>query len=325
MESITKNRQTPETLRAMIARAYGEDQVPDGDGFAEELGHGWFNVAYRLRLRDGAQVVLKIAPPAGIEVMTYERGAMDIELASLALIREHTGVPVPDVHFADASRELCDAPYFFMPYIDAENLGIVQDSLPPEALAAYWEQLGALNAQLNGIKGTGFGPLLDPRFGTWCEAFSAMFGDVLADGERRGVDLGHGYDRMRVLLARHADSLDEVTEPRFVEWDLWPSNAMVRDGRVVCVIDHERAFWGDPLMEGGFCGAELPALSDAEAFARGWGRGPLTATERTRRRLYGLYLLLVMVIETDYRGHTDTHQYDWARGELDGVMARFAA
>ncbi|MEU5874021.1 aminoglycoside phosphotransferase family protein [Glycomyces sp. NPDC047369] len=324
MESVTKNRQSPETLRAMVARAYGEDQVPDGD-CCEELGHGWFNVAYLLRLRDGSRVVLKIAPPPGVEVMTYERGAMDIELAALALIREHTDVPVPDVHFADASLELCDAPYFFMPYIDAENIGIVQDSLAPEELAAYWEQLGALNAQLNGIKGTGFGPLLDPRFGTWREAFLGMAEDALGDGERRGVDLGHGYDRIREVLAAHAGSLDEVTEPRFVEWDLWPSNAMARDGRVVCIIDHERAFWGDPLMEGGFCGAELPAISDAASFARGWGRGELTATERTRRRLYGLYLLVVMVVETDYRGHTDTKQYDWARGELDGLMALFDA
>ncbi|MEU6248598.1 aminoglycoside phosphotransferase family protein [Glycomyces sp. NPDC047010] len=325
MESITKNRQTPDALRSMIARAYGPGQVPEGDGFAEELGHGWFNVAYRLRLRDGAQVVLKIAPPPGIEVMTYERGAMDIELASLVLIRERTDVPVPDVHFADASLELCDAPYFFMPFVVGENLGIVADDLDPEAREAYWEQLGALNAGLNAIKGTGFGPLLDPRFDTWRAAFSAMFGDVLADGERRGVDLGYGYDRMRVLLARHADSLDEVTEPRFVEWDLWPSNAMIADGRITCVIDHERAFWGDPLMEAGFCGAELPAFSDAAAFARGWGRGELTATERTRRRLYGLYLVLVMVIETEYRGHTDTKQYDWARRELDGLMAVFDA
>nr|BFF26498.1 hypothetical protein GCM10025732_44630 [Glycomyces mayteni] len=83
-------------------------------------------------------------------------------------------MPVPDVHFADASLELCDAPYFFMPYIDAENIGIVQDSLSPEALADYWEQLGALNSRLNGIKGAGFGPSWTPasarggrRSGAW--------------------------------------------------------------------------------------------------------------------------------------------------------------
>ena len=119
MESITKNRQSPETLRAMIARAYGPDQVPSGDDFAEELGHGWFNVAYKLRLRDGAQVVLKIAPPPHVEVMTYEHGAMGTELTALALIRERTSVPVPAVQFADRSHELCDADWFVMPFIAA--------------------------------------------------------------------------------------------------------------------------------------------------------------------------------------------------------------
>ncbi|GAA4950569.1 hypothetical protein [Actinoplanes utahensis] len=48
MESLTKNRQAPGTLRAMIERAYGPGETLDS---AEELGHGWFNVAYRIRLR----------------------------------------------------------------------------------------------------------------------------------------------------------------------------------------------------------------------------------------------------------------------------------
>jgi hypothetical protein len=83
MESITKNRQSPDTLKAMVARAYGPGQVPDGDGWATEFANGWFNVAYRIRLRDGAEVVLKIAPPPGVEVLSYERGAMATELAAL--------------------------------------------------------------------------------------------------------------------------------------------------------------------------------------------------------------------------------------------------
>ena len=51
MESVTKNRQSPATLRAMVERAYGAGQVPIGDGWVDELGHGWFNVAYRIRRR----------------------------------------------------------------------------------------------------------------------------------------------------------------------------------------------------------------------------------------------------------------------------------
>jgi hypothetical protein len=42
-----------------------------------------------------------------------------------------------------------------------------------------------------------------------------------------------------------------------------------------------------------------------------------------RRRLYCLHLMLIMTIETVCRGHTDTRQYDWARGQLTDVMALF--
>jgi aminoglycoside phosphotransferase (APT) family kinase protein len=321
MESITKNRQPAETLRAMVARAYGPGQVPAaGEDWVSELGHGWFNVAYLIRLRDGSRAVLKIAPPAAVEVLTYERGAMTTELAALRLIQEHTGVPVPSVHFADHSRDLCDADYFFMDYIDADNLGIVAPALSVADRDAYHEALGAANRELNSIRGPAFGPLAGPGDPSWRVVFTGMAEDVLRDGERRQVDLGWDYGAVRDAIARHAGGLDEVTEPRYVEWDLWDSNVMVRDGAIVSIIDHERAFYGDPLIEGGFTATELPAFGDPSAFLRGYGHGELTGAERARRRLYGLYLTLITVIETVYRGHTDTAQYDFGREQLTRAM-----
>jgi aminoglycoside phosphotransferase (APT) family kinase protein len=323
MESITKNRQPEETLRAMAARAYGPGQVPAaGEDWVCELGHGWFNVAYLMRLRDGSRVVLKIAPSSGVEVLTYERGAMATELAALRLIRERTTVPVPAVDFADQSRELCDADYFFMAYVDADNLGITGPALPAAERDAYHEAIGAANRELNSIRGPAFGPLTGPGDLSWRAAFTRMAEEVLRDGERRQVGLGWDYGAVRGVIAQNAGCLDEVTEPRYVEWDLWDSNVMVRDGAIVSIIDHERAFYGDPLIEGGFTATQLPSFGDPAAFMRGYGHGELTKDERVRRRLYCLYLALVMVIETVYRGHADTRQYDFARGQLTETMAR---
>jgi aminoglycoside phosphotransferase (APT) family kinase protein len=323
MESITKNRQSLATLRAMVERAYGAGRVPTGDDWAAELGHGWFNVAYRIRLRDGSDVVLKIAPPPHIEVMSYEKGAMATELAALALIREQTTVEVPAVHFVDRSRELCDADYFFMSFVDADNFGIVRESLTPAECDAYDEALGAATRQLNSIRGTAFGPLTGPGVATWRELFTTMIADVLSDGERRAVDLGWDYDVIRAIVAENAGCLDAVTEPRFVEWDLWDSNVMVRDGRIVGIIDHERAYYGDPLVEAGFVATQLPSFGDPTAFLRGYGKTELTADEQQRRRLYCLHLVLITIIETVYRGHADTRQYDWARDRLTETMALF--
>ena len=321
MESITKNRQSLDSLRAMVARAYGPDAVPDGDAWVHEEGHGWFNVVYRLTLADGRQVALKIAPPSDVDVMTYEHGAMRTELAALRLIAAHTSVPVPAIDHADLSHDLVDADYFFMPYVVADNLGLVRDRLDPAEADGYLAALGAANRELNTIRGQAFGPLAAPTHPTWRAAFTAMFDDVLDDGRRKDVEIGRSYDDVRAVLTAHEHLLDEVTEPRYVEWDLWALNTLVRDGEIACIVDHERALFGDPLIEAGFVGLESPALGDPTAFVRGYGRGPLTGSEQVRRRLYTLYLVLIMTIETVYRGHTDTHQYDWARERLDEAMA----
>lgn len=322
MESITKNRQSAATLRAMIARAYGDALVPERDDFATELGHGWFNVAYKITLGDGTDVVLKVAPPSGVEVMTYEQDMMRNELAALELIQEKTAVPVPHVDFADTTGELVEAAWFFMQFIEGENLGIEshEGRLSEENRASYMWQLGKLNRELNQFVGPWFGPLRGPGFGTWREAFGSMIEDVLTDGERRFVDIGFDYAAVREVIAASIPALDAVTEPRFIEWDLWDSNVMIRDGRIASIIDHERAFYGDPLMEACFTGLDLEAFGDPAAFCEGYRLGKLDENARTRRRLYTLYLVLIMVIETNYRGHEDTTQYDWARERVSETM-----
>jgi aminoglycoside phosphotransferase (APT) family kinase protein len=326
--SITKNRQSAETLRAMVARAFGPERVSEGGDWFEELGHGWCNVAYRIGLRGGGPVVLKIAPPAGVEVMTYEKDMMRNEVSALRMIRERTRVPVPAVLHYDAGRELCDAEYFFMEFVEGDNLGVIESDLPKETYAAYMQALGAANRELNTIRGARFGPLPgDPHTAdgvTWREVFTAVFEDVLRDGERRDVDLGWSYAAVRRLVTERADCLDEVTEPVFVERDLWTGNVIVRDGALAGIIDHERALYGDPLMEAGFAAVEPDALpGDPSGFLRGYGKGPFTETEHMRRRLYNLHFLLIMIIETAYRGYADSTQYDYARVQLARVLENF--
>ncbi|MFC4015435.1 phosphotransferase family protein [Nonomuraea purpurea] len=183
----------------MIERAYGTAQVPDGDDFAEEITHGWFNVVYRIRLRDGQQVVLKIAPPEYVAVLTRERNMMRNELAAMALVRDRTRVPVPRVDHADLSRELIDADYFFMEYVDADNFGLAaaDGRLTAEVITAGGRQLGALNRELNSIVGPHFGPLEGPGSATWREAFTTMIEDTLIDGTHVQVDIGWDYDERR--------------------------------------------------------------------------------------------------------------------------------
>lgn len=326
MESTTKNRQSIQTLRALIERGYGPDQVPGSEDFAHEITEGWFNVAYRLDLRDGRRVVLKIAPPAEVAVLTRELGMMRAELEAMRLVSTRTTVPVPRVDFVDLSHELVDADLFFMEFIDADNFGFAAAAgrLSPETVAAGNRELGEFNREINTVIGPHFGPLVGPGFDTWRQAFLAMVEETLIDGERVAIDLGWPSADLRAVFAENAAALDEVTVPRLVEVDLWAKNSMIRDGRIVAILDHERAIYGDPLMEAGLTGLDMPeTFGDPTQFMAGFGIDDLSAAQRVRRRLYSLYLAVIMTVETRFRGHTDTVVYDLGRREIDALMAAF--
>ncbi|WP_084128377.1 phosphotransferase family protein [Demequina sp. NBRC 110055] len=321
MESATKNRQSLATLRAVIERAYGAEQVPEGDDFATELSYGWFNALYRLRLRDGSQAVLKIAPPADVPVMTREHGMLRNEIAAMEIVAERSGVPLPRIHHVDLSGDLIDADYFLMEYVDAPCFGIAAEAgeMTEVQVDEGFVHLGELNRELCEIAGPHFGPLNGPGFATWREAATALFEDTLLDGQRAEFAMAWSYDELRETWASHAHVLDEVAEPRFIEVDLWAKNSMIRDGRIVAIIDHERALWGDPLMEAGLTGLDLPAFPDPAPFMRGFGVADLTESQRIRRRLYTLLLAVTMAVEGPYR-EQETAQRAWAAEQLDVAM-----
>ncbi len=60
MESFTKNRQSRETMEAMVKCAFEDAKI----AAVAELTEGFFNVAYLVTLSDGKETVLKIAPSA---------------------------------------------------------------------------------------------------------------------------------------------------------------------------------------------------------------------------------------------------------------------
>lgn len=111
MESKTKNTKTREQIESMARRAFDGLVLAAGDDAVRELKEGWFNAAYAVRLADGREVILKIAPPQSAEVMQYEQNIMATEVAAMRLVRQNPAIPVPAIYFFDDARELCDADY----------------------------------------------------------------------------------------------------------------------------------------------------------------------------------------------------------------------
>ena len=323
MESLTKNLVSFDTIKALVARAYGQELAPTSEDAIKELGHGWFNVAYRVTLANGDRKVLKVAPSPDVEVLTHEIGAMRTELAAIDLIKANTTVPVAHVDFSDFSCELVNAPYFFMDYIDGQDPGDYGNEFPPGALSNIMEHIGKLNYELNQMVGPGFGPLLDPKYPDWPTAYAAMFEQTLQDGERRNVELGWPYQTFRDIFEQEKRYLADVTVPNYVELDMWDKALILKDGQPAAHIDHERAFYGDPMIEAGFTALDFPNFGDIDAFMRGYGKTEVTDSERARRKLYTLQLALVMVIECTYRGYDDPAHVDPVQRNLVDMMSRY--
>lgn len=301
MDSTTKNRKSRAELEQMTRRAFDGVGLADGDDAVVELHDGWFNVAYLVHLADDQTVVLKIAPPPGAEVMAYEQDIITTEVTTMRLVHQNPAIPVPEIYAFDTSGELCDAPYFFMEQLHGDNLHHVRGELEAETARAIREQTGAIVREINAFTGDWFGYPGNPdlRAATWPAAFETIMDSVLADAARKDADCGIDHDRIRAAIAEHRRALNEVTIPRLVHWDAWDPNWFVRDGRVVGLLDFERALWADPLMEAQFRTFGGPA-NDA---MRGYGTTTLTPAEERRCQLYTLHLGLVMNTECAYRNY----------------------
>lgn len=287
----------------MAERAFGRTTLADGEDAVRELKEGWFNAAYHVRLSDGREVIVKIAPPKNAEVLAYENNIMATEVAAMRLVRANPAIPVPEIYYFDTAREVCDAEYFFMEKLTGDNYEHVKASLPPAMQAQIDQQIGVIIREINRFTGPYFGydGNRDLRGTTWKEAFIKIVDAVLEDGARKQADFGFPIDDIRGAVLKHASSLEAVTTPRLVHWDAWNLNFFVKDGQVTGILDFERALWADPLMEAQFRALAFGGVSES---MRGYGMTTFTHEEEERCHLYTLHLALVMKTECYYR------QYD---------------
>lgn len=319
MESKTKNKKTREQIERMARRAFNGLGLATGEEAVRELKEGWFNVAYNIRLADGREVILKIAPPLEAEVMLYEKNIMATEAATMRLVRDNPAIPVPEIYCFDNAHDLCDSDYFFMEKIYGDNLEHVKATLPAETQAAIDMQIGQIIREVNGFRGSYFGYDGNPdlRASTWREAFIKIMDALLEDGARKNVVYDFSYEDLRSTVLKHAPALEEVTTPCLVHWDAWNPNFFVKDGKVIGIIDFERALWAEPLMEAQFRQFGGDEINNS---MRGYGKTSFTFAEQQRNHLYALHLALVMNTECYYRNYDTDDIFNMSRQFIGATM-----
>jgi aminoglycoside phosphotransferase (APT) family kinase protein len=319
MESKTKNKKTREQIEGMARRAFDGMGLAAGEDAVTELKEGWFNAAYNIRLEDGRQVILKIAPPQDAEVMTYEKNLMETEVASMRLVRQNPLIPAPEVYFFDQARDLCDADYFFMEKIQGENLAHVKANLPVETQETIDLQIGKIIREINAFPGIYFGYDGNPglRANTWKEAFAKIIDALFEDAARKNVTFDLSYDEIRAAISKHTPALEEVAAPCLVHWDAWDSNFFVKDGKITGILDFERALWAEPLMEAQFRRYHHRKVTNS---MRGYGKTSLTFAEEQRNHLYALHLAMVIYIECSYRNYDTDEVFKLSKNFMELTM-----
>jgi aminoglycoside phosphotransferase (APT) family kinase protein len=302
---------SPDQLDALLRSTAGV-----GCRLEAELTDGWFNSAYRVLLDDGRPAVVKLAPPAGAAVLRYERGILATEAMVYRRLAALPGGSVPTPELLHAGEE-----FLALSVLEGIPWDKVADRIRPSTRAALRRQLGAITARLHTLAPQ------DGRFGypagesglsapDWRTAFTAMVDALLDDAERWQSPLEVRPADIRRLVAEGGYALDEVTEPRLVHFDLWPGNIFVdltdggEHGRITGLIDHERAFWGDPaaeLVSLAFGGDAVPAGDLVAGYTEAGGTLDFSAGFRHRLALYHLYLGLLLVVECGPRGFGADH------------------
>jgi aminoglycoside phosphotransferase (APT) family kinase protein len=306
----------------LISRALGGKV-----GAVWELTEGSYAALWRARLADGREVVIKLAPPGTVDLLAYERDIIRTEVLFYELAAQ-TGVPLPALLHVDLDGPI---QYLIMSAIDGVPWFGVDRRLTAADRRRLRRELGRHVAVLHQITGTAYGYPQQPAMTatSWTAAFLAMIDGILGDAVRFQADLPLPRDRIANVVRAHADVLDEVRVPTLVHFDLWPGNVLLdltgERPSIAGLIDHERAFWGDPVAD--FVSLDVFGAAERDAdllggYREAGGLLELTASARVRLALYRLYLYLIMLVEEGPRGFSETSIKERHEHTVRGLLAQ---
>lgn len=327
MESEIKSKLSRQQLEAIVAMHFPNSELLE----VRELTDGNISSVYILKGTGNLEnpVVLKTGMSSEVEGLRYEKELFPTEGKVYELLQDKglpiprilggnlEGIPFRNVLFAektraDSSGVKLDFPYLLMEYVEGSAWVNFLEELKASR-AGLMEKLGYYDGVINQVTGPYFGYLKEGEeyhFPTWGDAFSNMMRDILLDGKEKGFELP--YEEIEEILDESLEILNQITEPKLVDFDLWAGNVFLRrsegkenqdEFKISGIIDFGHCFFGDSFA--GFISA-IHILRDIEEepeFRKGYEKAvgkPLIVTEndRIRMNLYRLYMALLCTVET---------------------------
>lgn len=329
MHSRTKRELKQEELSHIIKESFNDGVKIKN---ISELNEGWYNMAYSISLNNSQEVILKVAPPPEIPILTYESDLMKTEVAVFKLLNEKTQVPVPNILFKDFTHKFVKRDYYIMEKLQGKPWNHCINKISKEENDQIWSELGRYCAQINSLENENFGYFnngIRVSSKSWGTTFSKMIELLLLDAERLGAELPILSSDIQKLVQKHILELYVVKTPKLIHWDLWEGNVFVKSYKntfkIEGIIDCERSLYGDPVMDVPFNIAMHHASERGrhpflEGYAKECGKTiQISENFKIRRNLYNVYLYLVMLIESksrQYKGPKANNILRWARKSL---------
>lgn len=317
IDALSKFHQSEEALRAMTEKAVGKFSAFS----AKELGGGLCNAVYLIEA-DGVKYVLKIAPEDSVVMMRHEKDIVETEAEMLRVFVEKLNIPAPRLVFADNSRTVCDVPYFFMSFTEGQPLNSLEERPTDAEITAIKRRVGEICRDICSVKAEKFGipALKETWFDNNCDFVMKLFEMLLADAADKDVKIpGMKPAELMKLLGSLRPVLNEASEPCCAHTDTWDGNLMIKDGKLVSLIDYAAVLYADPLISHDFhdfgptpCGP----------FLDGFGKTSFTKAELLRIQVYKIWQRLGMIVERGYRGYNNPDMYAWVIGEYEKELQK---
>lgn len=294
--SVTKNKQSFETIIRMAKKAFPEKTVET----SEELTEGYCNAAYRIIFTDGSKSILKIASGSGEGYMSNEINMMETEVKAMRIMRDSGAVRVAEVQYYDKSKTICSGTYFFMEALEGQSYISLRSGFTEEETAQLDFESGQVERSIASVKNSRFGFLGSEKYQFDClyDFIHKLFENVLHDMKARDIPTEPSHEEIFSLLERDKKYFDEVKEASLTHWDMWEGNIFVLDKHICGIIDWERAMWAEPLFDDRFRSEKVNIN-----MMKGYGQTEFSYAEKRRILWYDLFLYVTMKTEDFYRGY----------------------
>lgn len=230
---------------------------------------GYLYRTYQLNGDGGSFCLMKCSPPPGTRLLTTEEDRLGVEASVLSMLSRRVDIAAPKLLEYQAATASIGSTYIISGPYSGHIMSFAYAPLSAADRITIDRSLGSYLRRLAGITHTSFGPFRRPSMDSWAKYFASLMEMVLRDGERSSINLP--YEDIRSSVRKHAQSLDEVSQPKLVLVEASSTENIITDGRthdVTSLVDYSTAIWGDPFMSDAF---HRPSKSFLDGFGEGVG------------------------------------------------------